>query len=133
MCRGCFGQLLLRDEFHSNGIAGLLGKAAGMPTRRAFMAYSVAAASALPEFGAAPAFAADDGADLISAGRDDPSAAGRAGRLGARDQGRQGACGRRRERAVGPQDGATPGRRSRAAARCCRGSSIRIATRSRPR
>ena len=68
MCRGCFGQLLLRDEFHSNGIAGLLGKAAGMPTRRAFMAYSVAAASALPEFGAAPAFAADGGADLILRG-----------------------------------------------------------------
>jgi predicted amidohydrolase YtcJ len=68
MCRGCFGQLLLRDEFHSSGIAGLLGKAAGMPTRRAFMAYSVAAASALPVFGAAPAFAADDGADLILRG-----------------------------------------------------------------
>ena len=47
MCRGCFNQLFLRDEFHSGGIAGLLGKAAGMPTRRAFMAYSVAAASAL--------------------------------------------------------------------------------------
>jgi hypothetical protein len=68
MCRGCFGQLLLRDEFHSSGIAGLLGKAAGMPTRRVFMAYSVAAASALPLFGAAPAFAADDGADLILRG-----------------------------------------------------------------
>ena len=40
MCRGCFNQLFLRDEFHSGGIAGLLGKAAGMPTRRAFMAYS---------------------------------------------------------------------------------------------
>jgi predicted amidohydrolase YtcJ len=66
MCRGCFGQLLLRDEFHSGGTAGLLGKAAGMPTRRAFMAYSVAAASALP--GAARAFAADDRADLILRG-----------------------------------------------------------------
>ena len=68
MCRGCFGQLLLREEFHSNGIAGLLGRAAGMPTRRAFMAFSVAAASALPMVGAAPAFAADDGADLILRG-----------------------------------------------------------------
>ena len=36
MCRGCFNQLFLRDEFHSGGIAGLFGKAAGMPTRRAF-------------------------------------------------------------------------------------------------
>ena len=54
MCRGCFSQLILRDEFHSGGIAGLLGKAAGMPTRRAFMAYSVAAASALTGVGTAP-------------------------------------------------------------------------------
>jgi hypothetical protein len=49
-------------------MAGLLGKAAGMPTRRAFMAYSVAAASALSVVGAVPAFAADDGADLILRG-----------------------------------------------------------------
>jgi hypothetical protein len=68
MCRGCFNQLFLRDEFHSGGMAGLLGKAAGMPTRRAFMAYSVAAASALTAVGAAPAFAADEGADLILRG-----------------------------------------------------------------
>ncbi len=64
MCRGCF-KILLRDEFYSGGIAGLLGKAAGMPTRRAFMAYSVGATSALTAGMAAPAFAADDGADLI--------------------------------------------------------------------
>jgi predicted amidohydrolase YtcJ len=68
MCRGCFNQLLLRDDFHSGGIAGPLGTAAGMPSRRAFMAYSVAAASALSAIGAAPAFAADDGADLILRG-----------------------------------------------------------------
>ena len=68
MCRGCFNQLFLRDEFHSGGMAGLLGKAAGMPTRRAFMAYSVAAASALSAVGAAPAFAADEGADVILRG-----------------------------------------------------------------
>ncbi len=67
MCRGCFNQLFLRDEFHSGGMAGLLGKAAGMPTRRAFMAYSVAAAG-LTGVGAAPAFAADEGADLIVSG-----------------------------------------------------------------
>ena len=68
MCQGCFNQLLLREEFHSGGMAGLLGKAAGMPTRRAFMAYSVAAASALSAVGATPAFAADGGADLILRG-----------------------------------------------------------------
>jgi predicted amidohydrolase YtcJ len=68
MCYGCFNQLLLRDEFHSGGMAGLLGKAVGMPTRRAFMAYSVAAASVPSAVGAAPAFAADQGADLILRG-----------------------------------------------------------------
>jgi predicted amidohydrolase YtcJ len=68
MCRGCFNQLFLREEFHSGGIAGLLGKAAGVPTRRAFMAYSVAAASTLSGVGANPAFAANAGADLIVRG-----------------------------------------------------------------
>ena len=68
MCRGCFNQLILRDEFYSGGMAGLLGKAAGMPTRRAFMAYSVASASALTGVGASPVFAADQGADLILRG-----------------------------------------------------------------
>jgi len=68
MCRGCFNQLLLRDEFYSGGMAGLLGKAAGMPTRRVFMAYSLGAASALTAVGTAPAFAADEGADVILRG-----------------------------------------------------------------
>ena len=68
MCRGCFNQLFLRAEFYSGGMAGLLGKAAGMPTRRAFMAYSVASASALTGVGASPVFAADQGADLILRG-----------------------------------------------------------------
>jgi predicted amidohydrolase YtcJ len=68
MCRGCFNQLLLRDEFHSAGMAGPLGMAVGTPTRRAFMAYSVGAASALTAVGAAPAFAADEGADVILRG-----------------------------------------------------------------
>jgi predicted amidohydrolase YtcJ len=63
MCHGCFNQLFLRDGFHAG--AGLLGKAAGMPTRRAFMGYSVAAASVLTAAGTAPAVAADDRADLI--------------------------------------------------------------------
>ena len=68
MCLGCFNQLVLRDEFHSGGMAGLLAKAAGMPTRRAFMAYSVASASALTGVGASPVFAADERADLILRG-----------------------------------------------------------------
>jgi predicted amidohydrolase YtcJ len=68
MCLGCFNQLVLRDEFHSGGMAGLLAKAAGMPTRRAFMAYSAASASALTGVGASPVFAADEPADLILRG-----------------------------------------------------------------
>jgi len=68
MCRGCFSQLLLRNEFYSGGIAGLLGNAVGTPTRRAFMAYSVATASVLTGVGTVPAFAADEGADLIFRG-----------------------------------------------------------------
>ena len=68
MCHGCFNQLFLRDEFHSGGMAGLLGKAAGMSTRRAFMAYSVGLASALTGAGVSHAFAADEGADLILRG-----------------------------------------------------------------
>jgi hypothetical protein len=68
MCRGCFNQLFLCDEFHSGGLAGLLGKAVGKPTRRAFMAYSVASASAFTGVGASAVFAADEGADLILRG-----------------------------------------------------------------
>ena len=68
MCQGCFNQLLLRHEFHSGGMVGLLGKAVGIPTRRAFMAYSVGAASVLTAVGATSAFAADEGADLILRG-----------------------------------------------------------------
>ncbi len=67
MCRGCFNQILLRNELHSEGIAGLLGKA-GVPSRRAFMAYSVATAAALTAGGSAPAFAADESAGFILRG-----------------------------------------------------------------
>ncbi len=67
MCRGCFNQILLRNELHSGGIAGLLGKA-GVPSRRAFMAYSVATAAALTAGGSAPAFAADESAGFILRG-----------------------------------------------------------------
>jgi predicted amidohydrolase YtcJ len=68
MCRGCFSQLILRDEFTSGGIGGLLGKAADIPTRRAFIACSVAAAAAASGVGGAPALAADRGADVILRG-----------------------------------------------------------------
>jgi predicted amidohydrolase YtcJ len=68
MCRGCFSQLFLREELYGGRIAGLLSKAAGLPTRRTFMAYSVAAAAALPVAGSGPAFAATEGADLILRG-----------------------------------------------------------------
>ncbi len=67
MCRGCFNQLFLRDEFYSGGMAGLLGNAVGKPTRRAFMAFSVASA-ALTGVGASSVFAADEGADYILRG-----------------------------------------------------------------
>lgn len=68
MCRGCFNQLFFRDEFHAGGLAGLLGNVVGTPSRRAFMAYSVGAASALTVGGSLPVFAADDGADVILQG-----------------------------------------------------------------
>ena len=68
MCRGCFNQVFLRDEFHARGMAGLLGEAVGMPSRRAFMAYSVGAASGLSAGGAAPALAAGEGANIILRG-----------------------------------------------------------------
>ncbi len=68
MCRGCFNQLFLRDEFHAGGVAGLLGTAVGMQTRRAFLACSAVAASALAVGAAAPAFGAESGADLIFRG-----------------------------------------------------------------
>jgi hypothetical protein len=68
MCRGCFSQLFLQDEFYSGGLAGLLGNVVGKPTRRRFMAYSVGAASALPILGSTSAFAADEGADVILRG-----------------------------------------------------------------
>ncbi len=68
MCLGCFSPLFLRDELHFGGVARVIGKAAAMSTRRSFMAYSVAAASALSGAGASPGFAAGEGADLIFRG-----------------------------------------------------------------
>ena len=67
MCHGCFNQLFLRAELHSGGTAGLLGRA-GTPTRRAFMAYTVAAASVVGAAGATTAFAADESPNLILTG-----------------------------------------------------------------
>jgi predicted amidohydrolase YtcJ len=68
MCRGCFSQLLLHNDFYTGGIAGLLGKAVAAPSRRAFIACSVGAASVLSAAGTVPAFAADEGADMIFRG-----------------------------------------------------------------
>ncbi len=68
MCLGCFSQLILRDELHQGGVSRVLDIAARLPTRRAFMAYSVAAVAALRIGGSAPAWAGDEGADLILRG-----------------------------------------------------------------
>ncbi len=68
MCQGCFSQLVLRDDLYAGGLANVLGRAAALPTRRAFMAYGAATASVLGAGRAAPAFAADEGADLIFRG-----------------------------------------------------------------
>jgi hypothetical protein len=127
MCRGCFNQLFLRDEFYSGGIAGLLGEAVGKPTRRAFMAYSVASASALTGVGASPVFAADEGADLIlRGGTIRPLAGAPVASAVAIKHGKVLAIGDASRRA-------TPRSSILTAARCCQGSSIRTATRSSPR
>ena len=68
MCQGCFNQLILRDVLHEGGVARVLENAARLPTRRAFMAYSVAAVAALGVGGSAPAWAGDEGADFILRG-----------------------------------------------------------------
>ena len=112
MCRGCFSQLILRDEFTSGGIASLLGKASGIPTRRAFMAYSVRSLRSVRRrrrFG----LRSRRRRGRHSAGRDDSTAAGRAGRLRDRGQGRPNCRGRRRQRTRWPQDRLDQDRRSR--------------------
>ncbi len=68
MCQGCFSQLILRDELHQGGVSRVLNNAANLPTRRAFMACSVAAVAALGIGGSAPAWAADEGADIFLRG-----------------------------------------------------------------
>ena len=68
MCHGCFSQLILRDVLYEGGVARVLDNAARLPTRRAFLAYSVAAVAALGIGGAVPARAEDEGADLILRG-----------------------------------------------------------------
>ena len=69
-------------SFIPAGIAGLLGKAVGMPTRRAFMAYSVATASALTAGRNRSGLRSGRGRRPHFSRRDDPPAGGRAGRLG---------------------------------------------------
>ena len=68
MCRGCFSQLVLRDDFYQGGLTRLLTNAAALPTRRRFMAYGVGAASVIGAAGSPRAFAADESADLIVRG-----------------------------------------------------------------
>ncbi len=68
MCHGCFSQLILRDVLYEGGVARVLDNAARLPTRRAFLAYSVAAVAALGIGGSVPAWAEDEGADLILRG-----------------------------------------------------------------
>ena len=61
MCRGCFNQLFLRDSsIPARSPACSVRRRACPPDARS--AYSVAAASALNAVGAAPVFAADEGA-----------------------------------------------------------------------
>jgi predicted amidohydrolase YtcJ len=67
MCHGCFSQLILRDVLYEGGVARVLGNAARLPTRRAFLAYSAAVAT-LGIGGSVPVWAGNKGADLILRG-----------------------------------------------------------------
>lgn len=67
MCRGCFNPLILDKGFFAGGSGGLFAEAASAPTRRHFMAYSVAAAAATVS-GAQAAPVADSGAEVIFKG-----------------------------------------------------------------
>jgi len=55
MCRGCFTPLILRKDCFEGGNDRVFDHAAASPTRRNFMAYSVAAAAAASVSGARPA------------------------------------------------------------------------------
>lgn len=71
MCRACFSPLVLSDGFFASKGAAALSGEPPQPSRRRFMATSVAATAAIAATGAgsAPsAFAADAGADVIFKG-----------------------------------------------------------------
>ncbi len=68
MCQGCFSRLILHDDLHQSGVSRVLDNAARLPTRRAFIAHSVAAVAALGIGGSIPAWAEDVGPDLILRG-----------------------------------------------------------------
>lgn len=67
MCRGCFSPLVLDNDFYVGGGDRVFGRGSITPTRRNFMAYSVAVTSAAAT-GAHAALAADAGADVIFKG-----------------------------------------------------------------
>ncbi len=59
MCRGCFTPLILHKDCFKGGSDRLFDHEAASPTRRNFMAYSVAAAAAASVSGGQGAAAAD--------------------------------------------------------------------------
>ena len=124
MCVGCFSPLFLRDELHSGGVARVIGKAAGMSTRRSFMAYSVAAASALSAAGAAPGFAAGEGADLIFRGGTIRPLAGAPVASALAVKGGKVIAVGDESALIGPQDERRPRSSISPAARLCQGLSI---------
>jgi hypothetical protein len=68
MCRGCFSPLVLDKDFFAAGRARAFGAGAANPTRRNFMAVSIAAAAAATARDARAAPVADAGAEVIFTG-----------------------------------------------------------------
>ena len=70
MCRGCFSTLFLNDDLYAGGSAGVFACDELRPTRRNFMAFSVAAAGAAGTIGGPHLAMAADGAaaDVIFTG-----------------------------------------------------------------
>jgi predicted amidohydrolase YtcJ len=68
MCRGCFNPLVLQRDFFEGGSDKAFGDGSISTTRRKFMAFSVAAASAATAVSGAVAAPAGSGADVIFKG-----------------------------------------------------------------
>lgn len=68
MCRGCFSPLILQKDFFQGGSDHAFGGVSTATTRRNFMAYSVAVATAAASVSSAVAAPADSGADVIFKG-----------------------------------------------------------------